>query len=62
MDKETIRQLLNGRGIQVSDEHLAMLEAQAAAIEGMRAALDGAPSADSDIGLTHVLQGGQAHD
>ncbi len=62
MDKETIRQLLNGRGIQVSEEHLAMLETQTGAIESMRAALDGAPSADSDIGLIHVLEGGQSHD
>lgn len=61
MDKETIRQLLSGRGVQVSDEHLAMLEAQAAAIEAMRAALDGAPTPDSDIGLIHVLKE-QGHD
>jgi hypothetical protein len=56
MGKEAIRQLLSGRGIQVSDEHLGMLEAQIGAIESMRAALDGAPSADSDIGLIHVLE------
>lgn len=56
MDQESIRQLLAGRGIQVSDEHLAMLEALTGAIDQMRAALDGAPPPDSDIGLVHALQ------
>lgn len=56
MDKESIRQLLAGRGIQVSDEHLAMLEALSGSIEQMRAALDGAPPPDSDIGLIHALE------
>ncbi|HLQ84727.1 MAG TPA: hypothetical protein VK110_01130 [Salinisphaeraceae bacterium] len=61
MDKESIRQLLHSRGIQVSDEHLAMLEAQAAKMQQMRAALDGAPPDDSDIGLIHALEE-QNHD
>ena len=56
MDKETIRKLLEGRGIRVSDEHLTLLEAQTTAMERMRAALDGAPPADSDLGLIHALE------
>jgi|JRYH01.1.fsa_nt_gb hypothetical protein len=56
MNQETIRQLLNGRNIQVSDEHLVMLEALMGGIDQMRAALDGAPPPDSDIGLIHALE------
>lgn len=56
MEKETIRQLLNGRNVQVSDEHLVMLEALTGGIDQMRAALDGAPPPDSDIGLIHTLE------
>lgn len=61
MDQQTIRQLLNGRGIQVSDEHLAMLEAQTIAMEAMRAALQEAPPPDADLGLVHALEE-QRHD
>lgn len=57
MEKETIRQLLNDRNIQVSDEHLVMLEALMGGIDQMRTALDGAPPPDSDIGLIHALEG-----
>lgn len=56
MNRDVIHQLLNGRGITVSEEHLAMLEAQMGVIQSMRAALDGAPSADKDIGLIHALE------
>lgn len=61
MDQETIRRVLNGRGIQVTDEHLAMLEAQTNAMEAMRAALEEAPPPDADIGVIHALQE-PAHD
>lgn len=56
MNQDFIRGLLDARGIQVSDEHLAMLEAQAAAIDAMRKALTDAPGADSDLGLVHALK------
>ena len=54
--------ILTSKGIEVSEEESLKIQKQWEAIQSMRLDLDKVIKNDSDIALTHVVNGGKKHE